>query len=314
MLFLEKLLVKIVFGIILMSTNANCKSFDSNSVIIKREREKELNNLRSILRENISMLDKAGYSEEKFVYMYGEDQGRKLFIEINSIKSKYNKPVGKSFDENWWYLEDAKTTIMSAYCCINDYHYITNKLIKNEVPAVTGEQMAAYVKGNFEDTTAALYRGFFYSIKMNKKCKAYNIITNKILKNRHMAFVDKYASDERLYYYLDSMSIDSLRNVFNEIHQFSKRELSILTKWKEEHSLQNLFRNIIYYYDELNKNNNRDSVDENEKDEIDKIVGFFKEKNTVKMFDYWDEKFIGEENKYNYSEIREFVKKLQTIK
>jgi hypothetical protein len=30
------------------------------------------------------------------------------------------------------------------------------------------------------------------------------------------------------------------------------------------------------------------------------------------MFDYWDDKFIGEENKFNYSKIREFVKSLQT--
>lgn len=295
-----------------MSTNAKCLSFDSNSVIIKRDQEKELNNLRSILRENISILDKAGYSEEMFIYMYGEDEGRKLFHEINNIKTKYNKPVRKSFDENWWYLEDALTTIMGADNCINDYHYITKWLLPNEVPEVTGEQMAAYDKGNFKDTAAALYRGFFYCVRMNKECKVYNLIRKKILKDKNIALVDKYSSDERLYYYLENMSIDSLRNVFNEIHQFNERELSILTKWSDEFTLETLYRNIDYYYNKVIRYRQSESTNENEKLEIEKILRFFKEKSTVKMFDYWDDKFIGEENKFNYSKIREFVKSLQT--
>lgn len=310
-----KILKRYLLIVILISLSSSYSSaYENNETIIKRDQEKELNLVRQYIQKHFNVLDSIGYTKQMFVFMYGKNEGEKLFNAVKAIRMNFRNSVDKSFEKNYRYLEDANVEIMGAVNSAKTYYDITNWLLPNEVPAVTGEQMAAYVKGNFEDTTAALYRGFFYCVRMNKECKVYNLIRNKILKDKNIAFVDKYASDERLYYYLDSMSIDSLRNVFNEIHQFSKRELSILTKWKEEHSLQNLFRNIIYYYDELNKNNNRDSVDEKEKDEIDKIVRFFKEKNTVKMFDYWDEKFIGEENKYNYSEIREFVKKLQTIK
>lgn len=282
-----------------------------DSSIVINEQVKTLKEMRESIDQQFRELDSIGYTKEMFIYVCGKIEGERIFNKAKILRTKYRRPVGKSFEENARYLEDAFVGNMITVNCVHSYFDIKKWLLPYDVPIVTGEQMKAYHEGNYSDSVAGLYLLFKRYIGIDSLCEAYTTIRKKILKDKNLAFISKYSNHEMLYYYLEDLSIDSLSEIFKEIHRFNKREISILTKWDEEHTLIKLYYNITDYYKNFQQLTECDSTIEQNTEQYIKLKKFFQEENTSKMIRYWDEKFKYEKNKILYSEIKEFIWKLQ---
>ena len=279
--------------------------------IIKKEHDKVLRERKDVIEKGFNELDSIGYTKEIFQYIIGDSAGEDLYKKVKNIRATYKHNTSGNFNENCRRLDEADIVLMTANNCAICYLQIKNRLLPNEVPKVTGEQLRAYLKEGINDSAVSLYRLFRYHLGIDSSCKAYGPIVGKLKKDKILSFILKYSTNERFYYYLESLSIDSLIMVFNEVQSFSRSELEILEKWDEEYTLEKLYNNLFKYYQQIKNINIEDAKkDEKLKSEYQKLLSLFNSKSTLKMLDYWDVRFKDTMDGTMYPEVREYIKNL----
>lgn len=288
-----------------------------SAALVKREEEKTLSFLKESIAKSLSVLEKEKKLKEILMYMDGEQAGLEKFTRLNSIKENYSDHSEYSFEMYYSYLCDVDVFIMELVSCLYSYRIIAEKLLPNSVPLVTGEQLESYQNGKSEDSAASLFILFKYHIGIDKSCKAYNDIIGKILQDNYLKFIYDYSNlkkdsrNSRLYYLLEKMSLDSLREVFDIVLNLKKRELGILTNWGEESTLFYLYNNVYRYVQQARSYENQVALSENEQLAYSEIVRFLKEKNITKMYALWDKKFAEEIEKTDYLEIKAYIESLR---